>query len=313
MGAPLSVKRWRNNAYRLRPVPVASVQMYRGEIMGGCLPHRRVRCNVFIVLRPVRMWYCAVAMSQPNLLFIMTDQQRYDALGANGNPVIQTPNMDALARDGANVHGYYTNCPVCVPSRCTLFTGRYPHSHRVRENHNLLEYGREIHLFRVLRQAGYALGYTGKNHLLEVPEMENFDFVGGLEESEAPLREWYQQYRQSLRDRGQPEIWRAGAFHDFPPETTRTWATARTAPGFSGNVRKTGRSVYACRLPTRMCRTWRRASLSLCTGRRNSRCTRGARANLRKKRIGSISNGGRRNPTGRGKPTGVTTWRCTTR
>ncbi len=162
----------------------------------------------------------------------MTDQQRFDALGANGYRIIHTPNLDALARRSVNVQGFYTQSPVCVPSRCNLFTGRYPHAHRVRENHSLLEAGREIHLFRVLKKAGYRLGYCGKNHLLEQEEFANFDFVN-IDPHDAPsLTDWYQQYRNGLRAQGQPEIWRAGTFHDFPDEATRTWRTAQPALEF---------------------------------------------------------------------------------
>ncbi|MBN2449816.1 MAG: sulfatase-like hydrolase/transferase, partial [Lentisphaeria bacterium] len=176
-------------------------------------------------------------MPRPNLLFLMTDQQRFDALGANGNRCIHTPNLDRLAASGANLQGYYSNCPVCVPSRCTLFTGRYPHSHRVRENHTLLEDGREIHLFRVLRQAGYTLGYVGKNHLLEAGEFANFDFVDLEEEfrkepAQRRLAEHYRARREALEQAGQPEIWRAGEFHDLPEECTRTHRTAMGALRF---------------------------------------------------------------------------------
>jgi len=176
-------------------------------------------------------------MTKPNLVFIMTDQQRFDALGANGNARIQTPNLDRLAASGANVQNYHTNCPVCVPSRCTLFTGRYPHSHRVRENHNFLEDGREIHLFRVLKQAGYALGYVGKNHLLEPGEFANFDFVDQQDEFKSEpeqkrLAAHYESRRRELSEAGHPELWRAGQFHDLPEECTRTHRTAQGALRF---------------------------------------------------------------------------------
>lgn len=171
-------------------------------------------------------------MKKPNLLFIMTDQQRYDALGANGNPQMHTPNMDALARSGANLHRFFTNSPVCVPSRCNLFTGRYPHSHRIRENHSVLEYGREMHLFRILKHAGYAIGYSGKNHLLEKEETVNFDFWEGDLKDDPVVAEWYANYRQALAAQGKPEIWRAGVFHDFPDEMTRTGKTAEAGLRF---------------------------------------------------------------------------------
>ncbi len=172
---------------------------------------------------------------RPNLLFIMTDQQRFDALGANGNGIIRTPNLDRLAASGANVQEYYANCPVCVPSRCTLFTGRYPHSHRVRENHNMLEAGREIHLFRVLKKAGYSLGYVGKNHLLEGPEFENFDFtdVWGYDHEMSPAEEECHEFSRTrgrpMRERG---VWAGATFHDFAPESTRPYVKASSAIRF---------------------------------------------------------------------------------
>ena len=69
-----------------------------------------------------------------SILFIMTDQQRFDCLGANGNPLIRTPNLDALALQSANMQAAFAQAPVCVPSRASFFTGRYPHAHRNRVN-----------------------------------------------------------------------------------------------------------------------------------------------------------------------------------
>jgi arylsulfatase A-like enzyme len=59
-----------------------------------------------------------------NLLFLMTDQHRHDAMSAAGNPVIKTPNLDALAENGVRFTSGYTVCPVCTPSRTSMFTGR---------------------------------------------------------------------------------------------------------------------------------------------------------------------------------------------
>jgi arylsulfatase A-like enzyme len=59
-----------------------------------------------------------------NLLFIMTDQHRADAMSVAGNPVIKTPNLDALATNGVRFTSDYTVCPVCTPSRTSMFTGR---------------------------------------------------------------------------------------------------------------------------------------------------------------------------------------------
>ncbi len=66
----------------------------------------------------------------PNILFIMTDQQRFDTIAALGHPHVQTPNLDRLAARGAACTNAYTVCPVCVPTRYTLMSGCEPSSTR---------------------------------------------------------------------------------------------------------------------------------------------------------------------------------------
>ncbi len=65
----------------------------------------------------------ALAQEKKNLLFIITDQQRYDALGYAGNTVIKTPNLDRLAEKGAYFPNAYAPCAVCGPSRSSILTG----------------------------------------------------------------------------------------------------------------------------------------------------------------------------------------------
>jgi arylsulfatase A-like enzyme len=110
----------------------------------------------------------AVALAQerrrrPNILFVMTDQQRYDSLGANGNGLVRTPRLDHLAEESANFSHCFVQAPVCVPSRVTWFTGRYPHSHKNRVNYTPLD-PRETLMQRYLQQAGYRTASIGKLH-----------------------------------------------------------------------------------------------------------------------------------------------------
>lgn len=116
----------------------------------------------------------------PNILFIMTDQHRWDCIGANGNKLIHTPNFDRLAAEGANFTHAFVNAPVCVPSRASFFTGRYPHSHRNRVNYTPLD-RREILMQARLRDAGYTTASVGKLHLHPPTAAEakrtGFDFV----------------------------------------------------------------------------------------------------------------------------------------
>ena len=65
-------------------------------------------------------------MKRPNVLMLYTDQQRWDALGVNGNKIIKTPNLDMLAKDGVNFNNCYCQNPVCMPSRISMMTGQYP-------------------------------------------------------------------------------------------------------------------------------------------------------------------------------------------
>jgi len=101
---------------------------------------------------------------RPNIVFIMTDQHRWDCLGANGNRQIRTPHLDRLARAGANFTHAFVNAPVCVPSRASFLTGRYPHSHKNRVNYTPLARS-EVLMQARLREAGYSTAAIGKLHL----------------------------------------------------------------------------------------------------------------------------------------------------
>src|SRR5262249_36196579 len=70
----------------------------------------------------------------PNVLFLMSDQHRRDAIGAAGNPVARTPNLDALAASGTRFDSAYCANPVCVPARASLLTGFYTHRHGALNN-----------------------------------------------------------------------------------------------------------------------------------------------------------------------------------
>ncbi len=110
----------------------------------------------------------------------MTDQQRWDCVGANGNPLIRTPHLDRLAAEGANFTHMFVQAPVCVPSRVSFFTGRYPHSHKNRVNYTPLSRS-EILIQARLKKAGYSTASVGKLHYWpptpEEAKRTGFDFV----------------------------------------------------------------------------------------------------------------------------------------
>jgi arylsulfatase A-like enzyme len=101
--------------------------------------------------------------ARPNVLLILADQLRYDCLGAHGNRLIRTPNLDRLAAASVDFSSAYVQAPVCVPSRVSMLTGRYPHSHRNRVNYTPCD-ASEVFLQRMLQDAGYGTGSVGKLH-----------------------------------------------------------------------------------------------------------------------------------------------------
>ncbi|WP_281890521.1 sulfatase [Paenibacillus sp. YYML68] len=104
-------------------------------------------------------------MKRPNILIIYTDQQRWDALGANGNKEIITPRLDRLASEGMNFDHYFVQSPICMPSRVSFLTGQYPSSLGI--THMGVPVPEDtVTLPRLLRNYGYRTGNIGKLHFL---------------------------------------------------------------------------------------------------------------------------------------------------
>ena len=103
-------------------------------------------------------------MSKPNILFIMADQFRADALHCNGGPGL-TPNLDALASEGVLFTNCYTAAPLCVPARISLFTGKYPHTTTAWDNSvYVLDPDAELWT-KEIRNQDYETAVIGKLHL----------------------------------------------------------------------------------------------------------------------------------------------------
>lgn len=103
-------------------------------------------------------------MSQPNVLWICTDQQRWDTLGCYGNEWVTTPNIDRLAREGVVFDLAFSQSPVCTPSRGAFLTGRYPRTCGTRQNGVAIP-DTEVLVTKMLADAGYVCGLSGKLHL----------------------------------------------------------------------------------------------------------------------------------------------------
>jgi N-acetylglucosamine-6-sulfatase len=99
-----------------------------------------------------------------NIVFILTDDHRYDALGVMGHPLARTPNMDALAKGGAHMRNAFVTTALCSPSRASILTGTYAHTHGVVDNFTPIPPGLP-NVGQLLKQAGYQTALMGKWHI----------------------------------------------------------------------------------------------------------------------------------------------------
>jgi len=113
---------------------------------------------------------------RPNIIFILTDDQRWDALGYAGNELVSTPAMDQLAKDGTYFKNAIVSTPICAASRATLLTGLYERTHRYDfQTSQLKNEFVELSYPKLLREAGYYTGFYGKLGVRTALEDELFD------------------------------------------------------------------------------------------------------------------------------------------
>ncbi len=101
--------------------------------------------------------------ARPNLLFILSDDQRWDAIGCVGDPALQTPHLDALAARGRLFQNHFVTTPICAVSRASIFTGQYLRRHGMGDFRRTLTPARWTETYPLLlRAAGYHTGFIGK-------------------------------------------------------------------------------------------------------------------------------------------------------
>ena len=99
-----------------------------------------------------------------NVVFILTDDHRYDAMSFMKHPFLETPHLDSLAANGAHLKNAFVTTSLCSPSRASILTGLYTHKHGVIDNNRLVPDG-TIFFPQYLKQAGYSTGFVGKWHM----------------------------------------------------------------------------------------------------------------------------------------------------
>ena len=119
-----------------------------------------------LMLLPVALRSDLLAAERPNVLFVLCDDLRQDALGCYGSKHVRTPNIDAIAARGVRFQNSFCTTSLCSPSRASILTGLYAHRHGVRDNFTELP-PRLTHWPARLKSEGYSTAYLGKWHMGE--------------------------------------------------------------------------------------------------------------------------------------------------
>lgn len=170
---------------------------------------------------------------RPNILWYCADQQRFDTIGALGNPHVSTPTIDGLVRDGVAFTRAYAQAPICTPSRASFLSGYYPSTVHVNRNGNLSFPDRPKLIPRWLADAGYDCGLIGKLHLTSAyrrVETRADDGYRYWKWSHAPRDNWPQghDYADWVREQGAELAELSKSFDGVPaPLHQTTWASER--------------------------------------------------------------------------------------
>ncbi|TWU13565.1 Arylsulfatase [Symmachiella macrocystis] len=108
---------------------------------------------------------CDLPAAPPNIVLVMCDDLGWGDTGFNGNTVIKTPHLDAMARAGLKLNRFYSAAPVCSPTRGSVLTGRHPYRYGILTANSGHMTPQELTLAELLRKQGYTTGHFGKWHL----------------------------------------------------------------------------------------------------------------------------------------------------
>ena len=138
---------------------------------------------IFFLIKPFLVF--SQSDNPPNIIFILTDDQRWDALGAAGNSIIQTPEMDKLAQEGHHFTNAFVTTPICAASRASLITGMYERAHQFTFRTDPLASAYTATSYpALLKQNGYHTGFIGKFGMnWETEPKEVFDMFEPLNQN----------------------------------------------------------------------------------------------------------------------------------
>lgn len=119
--------------------------------------------GVFFSSRNTRQAGLDVSAERPNIIFLLTDDHRWDALGVMGNSIVRTPNLDRLAKEGIYFRNAYVTTAICAVSRASILTGQYQSRHKIPDFVTSFDSTALMNTYPILlKQAGYNIGFVGK-------------------------------------------------------------------------------------------------------------------------------------------------------
>ena len=119
-----------------------------------------------LLLLPLAASRTSAQSTPPNIIFILIDDQRWDALSCAGHPFLKTPNIDRIAKEGAYFENAFVTTPLCSPSRASFLTGLYVHTHKIHGNGNSSAISHEMITWpALLQKSGYETAWIGKIHM----------------------------------------------------------------------------------------------------------------------------------------------------
>lgn len=151
---------------------------------------------------------------KPNILLIMTDQQRGDCLGVEGHPVLLTPSMDNIAHNGVRFTRAYSTCPSCIAARRSLLSGQFPRTHGMVGYRAGVAWDAPPTLPQVLREAGYQTIHVGRS-MHQHPPRRRFGFDHMM------IRKEYEEWLQEHAPAGSGGWFGGGVMHN--DWTARPW------------------------------------------------------------------------------------------